>query len=102
MKTAHLEKEFNTLINEHEKNLEALAEKVRQEVIIPYCRKKGYEFWSGMGTFFFSDIKTDKHIDIDCFSSNKVYKLLCMDINYNRQLGDYVCNVRKEDYLKRM
>lgn len=97
MKTAHLEKEFNTLIDEHEKKLEALAEKVRQEVVIPYCKKKGYEFYSGNGTFFFSDIKTNENIDICWDSKNKVDKLLCMEINYNHQLGDYVCNVKECD-----
>lgn len=97
MKTAHLVKEFNTLISEHEKKLEEIAEKVRQEVVIPYCKKNNCEYFSGMGTFFFSDITTGYHTDIDCVSSNKVHKLLCMDINYNRQLGDYVQNVREAD-----
>lgn len=97
MKTAHLEKEFNILISEHEKRLEELAEKVRQEVIIPYCKSKGYEFTSSMGDFFFTDLKTGEFISINQYSSNKVHKLLLSDINYNHQLGDYVCNVRKDD-----
>lgn len=97
MKTAHLEKEFNALIDEHEKKLEALAEKVRQEVIIPYCRKKGYEYISGMGDFFFNVVKTNEIIDICWDSTNKVDKLLCMEINYNHQLGDYIGTVREGD-----
>ena len=98
MKTAHLQKEFDALIADHEKKLDEFAEKVRKEVIIPYCKSKGYDYTSGMGDFFFTDLKTDEFISINQYSNNKVHKLLLAEINYNQCLGDYVCNVRESDF----
>lgn len=52
-----IESKWSDLVNaESEKfwqKIEELAEQLRQEVIIPACRKHGFQFTSGMGTFFF-------------------------------------------------
>lgn len=45
--------------NTYTQSLDALAEKARQEIVIPFCDKHGIDFVVGMGICFFEGSNTD-------------------------------------------
>lgn len=72
-----------------EKEAEEFAESIRESIIKPFCDSKGYDFISGMGTFFFSNKKGDI-IDVEDLKHPTIGNLLSMNINEKFSLGDYV------------
>lgn len=42
------------LLAVHQEKLETLALRVRDHIVEPFCKRTGYTFTQGMGTFFFS------------------------------------------------
>ena len=81
---------------------EAIAEAIRQQLVIPFCRKHRLVFSAGMGTFCFFGIDTKKQVDrFDLERMPGTKRLLAaLDLNVdgNNSLGtSYVYDVRKED-----
>lgn len=84
-----------------------LADMVREQYVLPACRKHGLEFLSGMGSWTFhrdnpkalygSDI-IEEH-DAGRYGLARVFGILKMATVWRDQtLGDWVGSVRKEDY----
>jgi hypothetical protein len=88
-----------------DKDVSALGEKIRTQVIIPLCQKHKLHFKSGMGAFFFVDangrIYNDPHHD-DCWYDDPVIFqavkpiLLFLEekVSHNQCLGYYVGDVK--------
>ena len=47
--------EINDALLSYEERINQIAEKFREETIIPFCDRYNYNFMSGNGTFFFID-----------------------------------------------
>jgi hypothetical protein len=88
-----------------EREVSELAEKIRDQVIIPLCLKHGLTFISGNGTFFFTDVKgndyTSDDVDAAYAGNKKIHKavsgvlhLLNEEVSHNQVLGYYVGDVR--------
>jgi hypothetical protein len=99
---------------EHDKQMTELADEYRKEVIIPFCKKYGLLYGTGMGTmsFFVRHPEIDTVDEIDCelnkipdFVPQKaipelkeIYKILRTDdMNPNQCFGYYVDDVTEED-----
>lgn len=86
-----------------DKEVSDLAEKIRQEVIIPACKQHKLEFISGMGTFFFTT-QSGTYIYGRDYEGERlekrlkpVFDLLNKEVSQNQCLGYYVSDVKKED-----
>ena len=55
MTPSQVEKEIDQLQSALNNGVLALSEKIRQEVIIPFCKRYRYTFISGMGSYFFKN-----------------------------------------------
>lgn len=85
-----------------------ICERLRDEVIIPVCRKHKLTFLSGMGTFFFSKGKqtysggygiTDARWGSKLIAElTPIFELLNTEVTHNQVLGYYVSDVSKDDY----
>lgn len=71
------------------KEAEHFAENIRKTVIKPFCDSKGYDFISGMGSYFFTNKKGDI-IDVEDLNHPTIGNLLNMDINEKFSLGEYI------------
>jgi hypothetical protein len=77
------------------KTLEEIGESVRVEKILPYCKKKRWEFMSGNGTFAFFPI-TDAHYRgaiADDKIDKRILDLLYLDVDRECFLGNFVGDV---------
>ncbi len=95
------EKALDILQKKFEENISALADQIREDVIIPVCKKHKLIFISGMGSFFFArgdKTYTDTH---DRMSDSlredlvPILNLLNTEVTHNQYLGFYVDDVRK-------
>jgi len=83
-------------------SIEALAVQVREQYVIPACRKYGVEYLAGNGTHaFFTDDGTIAD-DIDCRRERKmgllpVLEILKLEVDHVSCLGDFVVDVKKDD-----
>lgn len=98
MNVSSIEKNLQFLKENFDRQIQALADQVRAEVIIPLCQKHNLQFTSGMGVYFFSQgRKTFDYSDRDSSSYKrlglkKAFDLLNLEVSYNRTLGDYMCD----------
>jgi len=83
---------------------EAIAEAIRQELVIPFCRRRRLEFAGGMGTWAFYKIggkPGDNYSlsDLERWRGTKrLIAALELSVDHNNSLGtSYVRDVRKED-----
>jgi hypothetical protein len=53
---SHYLNELAAINDRHAQEIDALAVKVRTEVILPYCEKHGYDFVAGMGTWLIGPV----------------------------------------------
>ena len=110
---SHLDKyasEIGIIVSEAEAKLVTLGAKVREEVIIPICRKRNLSFLQGMGTFFFSKEGPAKRGDLlfDTIGDEDdaqrlgyrqlipILKLLNETVYDNQVLGYYVGDYKPE------
>lgn len=107
-----IEAEIEAINARHEEAILAIADRVREEQIIPICQKYGMRFLSGNGTFFFCEARGSEkefrigsmevEFDQDTLGRKvsrrfpriaKVLEMLDMEVGYNSCLGYYVGNV---------
>lgn len=93
--------QLETLLEEHDAALNALGDKIRSEVVEPFCRKHGFTYTSGMGMFFFTDTNGVNYSPAYNMPKGKVgremqeiFNLLNTDFAYNQCLGYLVGDVR--------
>lgn len=97
--------------------VEALADRVRRELVIPTCRRRKMTFTSGMGDYFFSRSADHPRIRAPwglgetigsadearatpgCKGLARIFAVLDVEVEYNHPLGFWVCDVTEEDLL---
>ena len=90
---------LDILQKKFDEDVSALAEKLRQEVIIPVCKKHRLKFLSGMGRFFFyrgekTYNDTHDHMSDSLREDLKpIFDLLNTEVSHNQYLGYYVDDV---------
>jgi hypothetical protein len=108
MKTRQYEKQLEYICKQAECQVELLAIKFREEVLIPACKRAKMEYLSGNGTFAFFGIGNDMQI-CDTYDAKRYKKsylipvieeLNCSVFNSNVQcFGFYVANVKENDLV---
>jgi len=105
-----IEAEVEAINAKREEAILAIADRVREEQIIPICQKYGMRFLSGNGAFFFCEAEgkefrigpMEVEFDQDTLGRKvssrfpriaKVLEVLDMEVGYNSCLGYYVGNV---------
>lgn len=83
-------------INEQrDARVQELAERLREELVLPKCRKRGLTFLSGNGDYFFLDpsgarIGTGDDAQIKRYGLRRIFDILDTEIGYNEHLGFWV------------
>lgn len=96
-----VEKLIDSLDDKYGRGLAIIGERIRQERILPFCKKHGLTFVSGMGSYGFTDRngKTYIHEDIEYCSAAIAAELemLAKEIITGHRIGLYVDDVRESD-----
>ena len=96
----NIEKELKKTEEQIDILMQNLANKVSDKYIIPFCKKYKIKFISGMGTYFFTNIKTNEILYPEqIIKSKKQEKLIeilnILDklvLNINGDLSGYINN----------
>jgi hypothetical protein len=107
-------RQLEMVLSNFDRDLDTLAETIRTDILIPFCRKYGATYTSGNGTFFITRGKhtygaVDATLPEDHYFDNRlqgefaddmrdIMALLNEDISHNDCLGYRVGDVRKRDY----
>jgi len=98
-----IKEEFEAIMEAHEERLAALGKRVREEVVIPACKKYGLSFFSGGGwPWFFSG--PNGHISLieealeEGFPMHEEFKVLRLEVDKYTDIGDYVETYRLETH----
>ncbi len=103
---SYLEDQLNSIREQHENRLYSFGFEVRQELILPFCRKYGFEFVSGNGSWcFFKDEKNyGRGYCSDDFLASKagqamaaLFDVLSLDPDNVTSVGCYVSDVTTKD-----
>ncbi len=93
--------ELEAILAERELALDVLGDKTRSEVIVPFCKRYGLEYTSGMGTFFFT-LGNVTYNGRDSLPKGRlgkqmgdIFDLLNSEVGWNNCLGFYVGDVSK-------
>lgn len=104
--------ELQSIQDETRRRIEALADRVREDVVIPLCRRYKLNFVAGNGTFYFFDPKLDVHHSVTpraMMSGSEVamrarlpdvaeaFKILDLEVSHGDYLGFYITDVRDDD-----
>ena len=104
--------ELQDIQNETRRRIDALADRIREDVVIPLCRRHKLNFVAGNGTFYFFDPKLDVHHSVKpraMMSEPDValqarlpdvaeaFKILDLEVSHGDYLGFYIGDVRNED-----
>jgi len=100
------DKELESIQADFRAKVEALADKVRTDLMIPVCRRHQLEFYSGNGTFFFdweelqlsslhTGLDTPEGRAIKRFRLQSILEVLDLEVSHNNHLGFYCRDVRK-------
>jgi hypothetical protein len=103
------EKEAQRIFKAFDDARDALAERIRQEVILPACRKYRCEFMSGNGRWSFYMIGVERgnrgmisdEIDAKQYQKSgliKVLAVLGMECGEKFEIGHFVRDVREKDF----
>lgn len=103
MSVVALKAELTSTLKRHDDEITALASKIREELVIPACRRHRLEFVSGNGVFFFACGKGEcRFMAHECkFSSAAletivpILDLLNEEVSHAAHLGYWVEDVRK-------
>lgn len=71
----------------------ALARIVRQERVIPVCKRYRLDYTAGMGMFVFFDRNGHTIEKGDRKYLDGIYAILYTEVNYNHMLGDFIEDV---------
>jgi hypothetical protein len=100
MKTSHIVKNLNKIVSKHYDTIYAEADKIRNEIIIPFCVKHKCDFISGGGGYFMVK-ETSKNIDYDFLEKHKqLDEMLRTPIDEKFAIGDMITDVRYKDFSK--
>lgn len=96
------EEELEFLQKEFDSKVQALADRVRQELVVPVCKIHGLRFISGMGTFFFSKGKVnvgslptgydEERLNEQC-NLSPIMEILDLEVSHGQYLGYWVSDV---------
>lgn len=82
-----------------------LANEIREQYVLPACRKHRLEFISGMGAWSFNDPRADVYSrgiereDARRYGLVRVFDILSMPTLWDSQdIGDWVSDVRETDW----
>jgi hypothetical protein len=87
------EKEIEKAQALFQRNIEVIAEEIRNEIVIPICIRHNINFSSGMGIFnFWNPKKEHWNFDIKYGAKDirKALEILNIDIDRSNQLGHYI------------
>lgn len=107
MKLDEYKRKFDSNMEDFERAMQELAERVHKEVMIPACRKHRMGFMSGMGTFFFTKKGIGNIHDDRCHEFHKLSKaaqvtvrellvLLDMELSHAQHLGYLISDVEEQ------
>ena len=101
------QQELKKIKADFRKKIEALAERVRDEMVVPKCEEHDLHFVSGMGTYFFGkntssprnfgDSQTIDSEDaalVRQYNLGRVFEVLDSEVTPDDFLGTYVRDVR--------
>jgi hypothetical protein len=90
--TAAAKQIVDSMLEKYEQELTLLAEAIRQEHIIPACRRNKWTFDSGMGTFSFYDRRGTPIDDekVARIVGDYIIDVLNIEVCGNQYLGFYV------------
>jgi hypothetical protein len=96
------QQELKKIKADFQKKIEALAERVRDEMVVPKCGEHDLHFVSGMGTYFFAKNTSAAAQTIDSqddalmrrYGLGRVFEVLYLEVMPNDFLGTYVRDVR--------
>lgn len=100
---ADIERRIEQINDARQDALEALAEEVREQYVVPACKKSGKHFLSGNGSFMFCGERQDRNDTImdvdDAIIDRKRYlipviDILDIEVSHGDHLGFYVRNVQ--------
>lgn len=87
----------------HLKEINSLAEQIRQKYVIPFCNKKNLRFTSGMGSFSFHKTNGDI-VDVEWHGGlpKKLNDMLCESVMFGRQdIGSFMYDYESPGYTER-
>lgn len=96
-------KRLNKAQEVFQKEIEKIAEEVRQEYVIPACQKYNLEFLSGNGTFAFYgtweglevSVSDPEEAKIYGWKLKKVFSILNTEVGDLFYLGNYMLDVKR-------
>ena len=96
-----IQEKVDSAETQFESTIEEIASIVREKVVLPICKKRGWTFISGMGTYGFYDKKGCPIMEWDertkARELKRVMSILHIEVK-GFELGGYVADVSKEDY----
>jgi hypothetical protein len=74
------------------------CEKIRTELVIPFCRKHRFTFISGMGSWVFSD-ENNKTVFIEDFKKYSVMNVQLSECipHWSQDVGSYMSDVSRDE-----
>lgn len=75
--------------------IQTIADEYRERKIVPLCRRRGWEFMAGNGTWVFYD-KRGQRVDEDRIPGDIVFDLDSPTLGRDDLFGFYISDVRKE------
>lgn len=95
--------EIDAATEEYVEKLEAIGEKIREEIIVPICKKRQFSFTAAMGTYFFWDERPGKqrsihNVDAEQLNYKDVveaYKILDI-VGIQFEIGHYIRDFKFE------
>lgn len=99
--------ELGAILAEQDRAVTALADRVRSDVVVPFCRKHRLGFIQGMGTFYFyrGEITFGESYNLPNGTlgrdMKRIYDLLRSEIDRVQELGYYVQDVPEQSSQER-
>lgn len=103
MDTKEVAAELSFAEVQYHNELSRIATRFRTSVLLPYCKKKQYEFFSGNGTFFVQRIRDGKNMseEINEPELKKIWDTLNLVVDRTMWFGDHIETIRKEDFTSK-
>lgn len=101
METKEVSEELSFAKQQYDNELSRIATRFRSAVLLPYCKKKNYEFFSGNGMFFMQRIRDGKNMseEINEPELQKIWDTLNLEVDRTMWFGDHIETIRKEDFI---
>lgn len=90
MNKTGIEKELLEAKRIYLKQIRSIADRVREEYIVHYCKKNNFEFKSGMGTWFFKRMEEKGQFIEEEDIPIKILEILYIPITDDGELALYI------------